>query len=110
MLMKEKATAVLDSENYVTHVTHRNHEYFTDEPMEVGGKDKYTTQQELLLGALASCVATTLRMYANRKGWGLGTSQKLLFGISFGYTDRDAPVNQCRTVRATVKDNIVFHG
>lgn len=73
MLMKEKATAVLERENYVTKVTHRNHEYFTDEPTEVGGKDKYTTPQELLLGALASCVATTLRMYANRKGWDLGT-------------------------------------
>ncbi|HQQ64286.1 MAG TPA: OsmC family protein [Pseudomonadales bacterium] len=73
MLMKEKATAVLENENYLTRVTHRNHEYFTDEPTEFGGQDKYTTPQELLLGSLASCVATTLRMYANRKGWDLGT-------------------------------------
>lgn len=73
MLMKEKATAVLGNENYVTKVTHRDHEYFTDEPKDVGGQNKYTTPQELLLGALASCVATTLRMYANRKGWELGT-------------------------------------
>lgn len=73
MLMKEKATAVLENENYVTKVTQRHHEYFTDEPVEFGGKDKYTTPQELLLGSLASCVATTLRMYANRKGWELGT-------------------------------------
>lgn len=72
MLMKEKATAVLDSENYVTKVTHRHHEYFTDEPSDVGGQDKYATPEELLLGALASCVATTLRMYASRKGWDLG--------------------------------------
>lgn len=72
MLMKEKATAVLDSENYLTKVTHRHHEYFTDEPSDVGGKDKYATPEELLLGALASCVATTLRMYASRKGWDLG--------------------------------------
>jgi putative redox protein len=73
MLMKEKATAVLSSENYVTKVTHRDHEYFTDEPKDVGGQDKYTTPMELLLGSLASCVATTLRMYANRKDWDLGT-------------------------------------
>lgn len=73
MLMKEKATAVLEKENYLTRVTHRNHEYFTDEPLGFGGQDKYTTPQELLLGALASCVATTLRMYANKKGWDLGT-------------------------------------
>lgn len=73
MLMKEKASAVLENENYLTRITHRHHQYFTDEPVEVGGQDKYTTPQELLLGALASCVATTLRMYANRKGWDLGT-------------------------------------
>lgn len=73
MLMKEKATAVLENENYVTRITQRHHEYFTDEPKELGGQDRYTTPQEMLLGALASCVATTLRMYANRKGWDLGT-------------------------------------
>ena len=72
MLMKEKASAVLEGENYLTKITQRHHQYFTDEPSEVGGKDKFATPEELLLGALASCVATTLRMYANRKGWDLG--------------------------------------
>jgi putative redox protein len=73
MLMKEKANAVLENENYLTKITNRHHVYFTDEPNDVGGQDKYTTPQELLLGSLASCVATTLRMYANRKGWNLGS-------------------------------------
>src|SRR6478736_964983 len=73
MLMKEKASAVLENGNYLTKVTNRHHVYFTDEPGEVGGRDEYTTPQELLLGSLASCVATTLRMYANRKGWDLGS-------------------------------------
>lgn len=72
MLMKEKASAVLEDENYLTKITHRHHQYFTDEPTDVGGKDQYTTPEELLLGSLAACVATTLRMYANRKGWDLG--------------------------------------
>lgn len=73
MLMKEKASAVLESDNYLTKVTQRQHVYYTDEPADVGGKDKFSTPQELLLGSLASCVATTLRMYADRKGWDLGT-------------------------------------
>ena len=72
MLMKEKAHAILEGENYLTQISNRHHVYFTDEPTEVGGQDKYTTPQELLLGSLASCVATTLRMYADRKGWNLG--------------------------------------
>ena len=73
MLMKEKAHAVLEGENYLTKITNRSHVYFTDEPAEVGGQDKHTTPQEMLLGSLAACVATTLRMYANRKGWDLGS-------------------------------------
>lgn len=73
MLMKEKANAVLEGENYLTKITNRHHVYFTDELGDVGGQDKYTTPQEMLLGSLAACVATTLRMYASRKGWDLGS-------------------------------------
>lgn len=73
MLMKEKASAILAEEDYITEVLTRKHSYFTDEPIELGGQDMASTPQELLLGSLAACVATTLRMYAKRKGWELGT-------------------------------------
>jgi len=72
--------------------------------------------QSLMLSLTAhnlGCVPqTALGFHAElvRKTLNIDASQKLLFGISFGYTDRDAPVNQCRTVRAGVKDNVVFHG
>lgn len=68
MLMKEKAKAVLGSENSITEITARQHIYYSDEPNDVGDQNNYATPQEMLLGSLASCVATTLRMYANRKG------------------------------------------
>jgi len=71
--------------------------------------------QSLMLSLTAhgigSCPQTALGFHADlvRKTLGIEASQKLLFGISFGYTDNDAPVNQSRTTRAAVKDNTRFY-
>ena len=48
------------------------HRLITDEPVEVGGDGSAPAPHELLPAALASCVSTTLVMYARRKGWELG--------------------------------------
>jgi putative redox protein len=48
------------------------HRLITDEPEEVGGDGSAPAPHELLPAALASCVSTTLVMYARRKGWELG--------------------------------------
>lgn len=39
-----------------------------DEPLAAGGTDTGPTPYELLLGGLAACITTTLRLYANHKG------------------------------------------
>jgi len=44
----------------------------TDEPERVGGDDAAPAPHELLGAALASCVSTTIAMYARTKGWELG--------------------------------------
>jgi len=44
----------------------------TDEPVRLGGEDTAPAPHELLVAALASCVSTTLVMYARTKGWDLG--------------------------------------
>ena len=52
-----------------------------DEPPEATGTDTGPTPYELLLGSLAACTATTLRLYANHKGIALeGVGVELTFG------------------------------
>lgn len=65
----EKVQVILDN-NYRTSITARHHQFYSDSPNE-GGKDTASTPEEVLLGALGSCMAMTAKMYANRKGWDL---------------------------------------
>ena len=44
----------------------------TDEPELLGGEGSAPAPHELFPAAVASCVATTLTMYARTKGWELG--------------------------------------
>ena len=50
----------------------RHHRVVCDEAPDMGGADAGPNPSELLLGALGSCVAMTLQMYAGRKGWETG--------------------------------------
>ena len=48
------------------------HDLRVDEPPEAGGSDTGPRPTELLGASLASCIAITVEMYANRKGWNVG--------------------------------------
>ena len=62
--------AKIDSSKYKTTLTTNNHQVISDEPIPFG-QDLGPTPYDFLLIALGSCVAMTLRMYADRKGWDL---------------------------------------
>jgi putative redox protein len=59
-------------EKYTHRIDIRHHELTADEPTDKGGEDEGPTPQELLGASLAGCVAITIEMYAQRKGWNLG--------------------------------------
>jgi putative redox protein len=48
------------------------HRLITDEPEQLGGEGSAPAPHELFPAALASCIATTLVMYARTKRWELG--------------------------------------
>ncbi len=47
------------------------HTVLVDEPESFGGTDTAASPFELMAGAVAGCVAITIRMYARRKEWEL---------------------------------------
>ncbi len=58
------------------------HELTVDEPAEKGGTDTGPRPTQLLGSSLAGCVAITMEMYADRKGWDLG---ELEVEVEMGY-------------------------
>lgn len=64
-------TATLGRQGYATVMAVRAHTLVADEPFENGGTDTSASPTEYVMGALASCTAITLRMYAERKSWPL---------------------------------------
>lgn len=69
--MSKPKTTVELTEGFHTTIRSRDHLFHADEPASDGGSDKGPRPSEMLLGALGSCVAITLKMYAGRKGWPL---------------------------------------
>lgn len=64
-----------NSAKYKTTITTRNLEWLADEPESAEGTNQGPTPVEMLLGAISSCMAITMRMYASRKGWPLEAVQ-----------------------------------
>lgn len=65
----------------------------------------------LTANGLASCPQTSLSFNAAkvRELLGLDETNKLLFGISFGYEDDKHPANKCRVGRAALQETTHFH-
>jgi putative redox protein len=72
--MKRIASAVVfpGGPNYTHTIETGGFTLLADEPLVAGGSNAGPGPYNLLLGALGSCTAITLKMYADRKGWAIG--------------------------------------
>ncbi len=70
-----------------------------------------TLMLSMTANGLASCPQTALGFLAEpvRRQLRIADSERLLFGISFGYPDPAARVNACRTERAALNEAVTFH-
>lgn len=67
------STNVCGSRGYAQQITTAAHEFKSDEPEKRGGTNTGPSPFELMLSSLGACTAITLRMYAERKQWNLGS-------------------------------------
>ena len=68
-----RATAHIGTDQYATTLHVAGRTLIADEPADNGGQDAGLAPYDFLLSALASCTASTLRMYADHNGWPLKT-------------------------------------
>ena len=80
---------VAGTSGYAQQITTAAHELQSDEPEKRGGTNTGPSPYELMLASLGACTAITLRMYAERKQWTLGSIDVKLRLLKHG----DEPVH-----------------
>ena len=77
-------------DGYRTTIVSGQHVTHADEPLSAGGTDLAPSPTEMLMGALGSCIAMTMKMYAERKGWPLTGVEMVLDFERFSSKDYPA--------------------
>ncbi|HOV86473.1 MAG TPA: bifunctional alpha/beta hydrolase/OsmC family protein [Syntrophobacteraceae bacterium] len=73
-LKDNRIVARIGRRGYQTEILANGHSLVADEPIAVGGADTGPSPYDFLVAALGACTAMTLRMYADRKDWPLGSA------------------------------------
>jgi nitroreductase len=70
-----------------------------------------TLMLALTARGVASCAQAALGLFPDivRRHLGIAPSDRLLFGVSFGYEDMSASANASRVGRASIEDTVRFH-
>lgn len=67
------SATVEGAHKYAQTIRTGEHRLTADEPAALGGENSGPSPYGLVLSGLGACTSITLRMYAERKGWELGT-------------------------------------
>jgi putative redox protein len=91
--LSENAVVVTDSGNgpWGQVAMTRDHMLFADEPVALQGMNTGPSPTGLLLLALGSCTAVTVRMYAARKGWRI---DRIAVRLQYGPDTPPSPVHR----------------
>lgn len=92
-----------------TTIHNRQHVWHADEPTDKGGTDTAPTPMETALGALGSCVAITMRYYAERKGFPLEGIEIAIDHQRLSKGDYPSYTGEALFVHEIVKE-VVLHG
>jgi len=103
LTLKPVATAVVRSREtrHVQDITSGAHALQSDEPVARGGADAGPAPYDLLLAALGACTSITLRMYADRKQWELGTVE---VDLRFFKTNEEERIERVVRVSGALSD------
>ena len=102
-------TIVRSGQGYRTEIRVRDHVFYADEPTDAGGTDTAPTPTEILLGALGSCMAITVQLYATRKGWPLEGVEVALESERFNANQYAGYEGEAQFIHE-LRNQIVFHG
>lgn len=105
----EAVTVTLLEDDYQTKIEARQHVWYGDTPEDEGGGDTAPTPEELVMGALGSCMAMTGKMYANRKGWQIDRLVVELDFERFSATDYPAYTGSAAFVHE-IRERIIIEG
>jgi putative redox protein len=94
------AARVQGASGYAQRINTGTHELLSDEPEKRGGTNTGPSPYELMLASLGACTAITMRMYAERKQWTLGSIDVKLRLIKDG--DGPARIERVIAVAATM--------
>lgn len=92
-----------------TQITTRDQTWYADEPLEEGGSNTAPTPMEMLRGALGSCIAITVMMYAQRKKWPLQGVEVQIDSQRFNAGDYPAYQGDAQFVHE-IREHVVLHG
>ncbi len=90
-------------------ISARQHKLIADEPQEKGGDDLGPTPEEYLLGALGSCTAITLLLYARRKNMTL-ESVEVELSLEKGHNPDVAGVGEKKNLTEKITREIHVKG